>query len=337
MQRLLDSFLRACIMAPCLFILIACSSHLRAQDCSLILNNSGSEMIGQPPIGDPKAYSCSATVNVKKGRRFVVLFEDDWYEGSQGTVSLSITAGGVTLWDQTLDSSNPAKRIGPGVVEYYRVLDLGNMAQQNDVLLTAQLIATADGYPNSPHRPTIICYLWSDTRYVLTQTPASFRPLDARDPAATQDPNCPTPRPVVTDGDSPSSDNCHPSFSAALVGVPGLAGGLRMPGREEVLWATARRAGLWRAGPLLAEAAPFDAVHRDSRQSGRQTFYGWDLPRPGFIPEGAPVSRPRLLAQRETPSRPASTRKLPRDGMRRIGLGAGINTDAETGPEIFGG
>ena len=41
------------MMAPCLFMLIAGSARLSAQDCGLILKNSGSEMTGQPPIGSP--------------------------------------------------------------------------------------------------------------------------------------------------------------------------------------------------------------------------------------------------------------------------------------------
>ena len=98
------------------------------------------------------------------------------------------------------------------------------MAQQNDVLLTARTRCHGRWVSEFPAQTHHHFLSLSDTQNILTQTPASFRPLDARDPAASQDPNCPTPRPVVMDGDSPSSDNCHPSFSAALVGVPGLAG-----------------------------------------------------------------------------------------------------------------
>jgi len=54
--------------------------------------------------------------------------------------------------------------------------------------------------------------VWSDTRFVLTQTPSGFSPRDARDPAA----DCTTPD---AQGETHDGD-CHPQFTAEFVYGP---------------------------------------------------------------------------------------------------------------------
>jgi hypothetical protein len=89
---------------------------------------------------------------------------------------------------------------------FFKVVDLSDLTANGSVDLTFALDQT--GTPQGPPVPgTQVSFsplAATEPHFVMTQTPASFRPRDARDTAA----DC-----THHDGD------CHPSFAASLIGV----------------------------------------------------------------------------------------------------------------------
>lgn len=87
--------------------------------------------------------------------------------------------------------------------KFYKVLPLSDDARKNGGTVTVQVSTSGDG-----DNASIYATLTGDVQFTLTQTPSSFRPMDASDPAS----NCPN-----FDPNNPVSDDCHIFYQLGIV------------------------------------------------------------------------------------------------------------------------
>jgi hypothetical protein len=139
---------------------------------------------------------------------------------------------------------------------FYQVLPLSGDVMKNGGTVTIQVSTSGDGSDAG-----IYATLYGDIQFTMTQTPYSFRPMDASDPAS----NCP-----AFDPNNPVSDDCHivyqlgilwPSQGEIVVARPPLVPLRRDQSRQQTS-ASSRSAA-------LATLAPYS-----NRRMSRPTLSG---------------------------------------------------------------